>query len=112
VRVEASTSGSSASHPQVDELTKLVKSLSAEVERLKLEGKKTYKNPKMLITEVTSGGLTMLLRLCKGNKGTEIEMIRKSRPLSKIILLLMMKERKKTSTQKSIVSEIHPLFLI
>jgi hypothetical protein len=44
-RSEASTSGSSAAHPQVDELTKLVKSLSAEVERLKLEGKQSYRNP-------------------------------------------------------------------
>jgi hypothetical protein len=38
-RNEASTSGSSASHPQVDELTKMVKSLSAEMEKLKFEGK-------------------------------------------------------------------------
>jgi hypothetical protein len=38
-RVEASTSDSSASHPQVDELTKLVKSLSAEMEKLKFNGK-------------------------------------------------------------------------
>jgi hypothetical protein len=44
-RYEASTSGSSAAHPQVDELNKLVKSLSAEVERFKLEGKKNYTNP-------------------------------------------------------------------
>jgi hypothetical protein len=44
-RSEASTSGSSVSHPQVDELAKLVKSLSAEVERLKLEGKQSYRNP-------------------------------------------------------------------
>jgi hypothetical protein len=44
-RSEASTSGSSVAHPQVDELTKLVKSLSVEVERLKLEGKKSYRNP-------------------------------------------------------------------
>jgi hypothetical protein len=36
---EASTFGSSASHPQVDELTKLVKSLSAKMEKLKFEGK-------------------------------------------------------------------------
>jgi hypothetical protein len=43
-RFEVSTSGSSTSHPQVDELTKLVKSLSIEVERLKLEGKKSYRN--------------------------------------------------------------------
>jgi hypothetical protein len=44
-RSEASTSGSSAAHPQVDELTKLVKSLSAEMEKLKFEGKQSYRNP-------------------------------------------------------------------
>jgi hypothetical protein len=43
-RVEASTSDSSIAHPQVDELTKLVKSLFAEMEKLKLEGKHTYRN--------------------------------------------------------------------
>jgi ribonuclease HI len=44
-RSEASTSGSSASHPQVDELTKMVKSLSVEMEKMRIEGKQTYKNP-------------------------------------------------------------------
>jgi hypothetical protein len=43
-RTEASTSDSSIVHPQVDELTKLVKSLSAEMEKLKFEGKQTYRN--------------------------------------------------------------------
>jgi hypothetical protein len=43
-RVEASTSDSFVVHPQVDELTKLVKSLSAEMEKLKFEGKKNYRN--------------------------------------------------------------------
>jgi hypothetical protein len=43
-KVEASTSDSLVVHPQVDELTKLVKSLSAEMEKLKLEGKKNYRN--------------------------------------------------------------------
>jgi hypothetical protein len=38
-RVEASTSDSSAAHPQVDELTKLVKSLSVQMEKLNFEGK-------------------------------------------------------------------------
>jgi hypothetical protein len=38
-RDEASTYGSSAAHPQVDELTKMVKSLSAEMRKLKFEGK-------------------------------------------------------------------------
>jgi hypothetical protein len=44
-RVEASTSGSSTSYPQVDELTKMVKSLSAEMDKMKMEGKPTYINP-------------------------------------------------------------------
>jgi hypothetical protein len=38
-RSEASTSGSLAPHPQVDELTKMVKSLSAEMERMRMEGR-------------------------------------------------------------------------
>jgi hypothetical protein len=42
---EVSTSGSSTSHPQVDELTKMVKSLSAEMEKMKTEGKQTHINP-------------------------------------------------------------------
>jgi hypothetical protein len=41
---EASTFGSSASHPQVDELTKTVKSLSAKMEKMKFEGKRSYKS--------------------------------------------------------------------
>jgi hypothetical protein len=41
---EASTSSSSASHPQVDELTKMVKSISAKMENIKFEGKQGYKN--------------------------------------------------------------------
>jgi hypothetical protein len=44
-RSEASTSDPSVPHPQVDELTKMVKSLSAEMEKMKFEGKQTYKNP-------------------------------------------------------------------
>jgi hypothetical protein len=44
-RSEASTSGSSAAPPQMDEVTKLLKSLSARMERLELEGKKSYRNP-------------------------------------------------------------------
>jgi hypothetical protein len=43
-RYEASTSSSFASYPQVDELTKMVKSLSAEMEKMKFEGKQGYKN--------------------------------------------------------------------
>jgi hypothetical protein len=43
-RFGASTYGSSAYHPQVDELTKMVNSLSAEMEKMKFEGKQGYKN--------------------------------------------------------------------
>jgi hypothetical protein len=42
---EASTSGPSVPHPQVDELTKIVKSISTEMEKMKVEGKQPYKNP-------------------------------------------------------------------
>jgi hypothetical protein len=42
---EASTSGPSVPHPQVDELTRMVKSLSAEMEKMKVEGRKAYKGP-------------------------------------------------------------------
>jgi hypothetical protein len=37
VRSETSTSSSSVSHPQVDELTKLVKYISAEMGKVKIE---------------------------------------------------------------------------
>jgi hypothetical protein len=43
-RTEASTFDSHIVHPQVGELTKLVKSLSTKIEKLKLEGKQTYRN--------------------------------------------------------------------
>jgi hypothetical protein len=44
-RSEASTFSPSVPHPQVDELTKMVKSLSAEMERMKVEGRQAYKGP-------------------------------------------------------------------
>jgi hypothetical protein len=44
-RFEALTSGPSMPHPQVDELTKIVKSLFSEMEKMKVEVKKTYRNP-------------------------------------------------------------------
>jgi hypothetical protein len=42
---EASTSGPSMPHTQVDELTRMVKSLSAEMERMRVEGRQAYKGP-------------------------------------------------------------------
>jgi hypothetical protein len=46
-RSEASTSGPLVSNPQVDELTKMVKSLSAEMERMRVEGRQAYKGPQI-----------------------------------------------------------------
>jgi hypothetical protein len=43
-KAEASTSDSSVVHSQVAEVTKLVKSLSTEIEKLKSEGKQIYRN--------------------------------------------------------------------
>jgi ribonuclease HI len=42
---EGSTSSSFVFPPQMDEVTKLLKSLSARMERVELEGKKSYRNP-------------------------------------------------------------------
>jgi uncharacterized small protein (DUF1192 family) len=42
---EASTSGPSLPHTQVDELTKMMKFLSEEMERLKVERRQAYKGP-------------------------------------------------------------------
>jgi len=44
-KYKASTSGSSTNYPQMDELTKMVKTLSAKMEKMKMEGKQTYRNP-------------------------------------------------------------------
>jgi hypothetical protein len=44
-RSEASTSGPSLPHPQVNELTEMMKFLTEEVERLKVERKQMYKGP-------------------------------------------------------------------
>jgi hypothetical protein len=66
----------------------------------------------MLITKETIGGLTILLRLSKETKGEEIEMTRMLRILSKITLLLMNKERRKSLTLKFIVLGTPTDFLI
>jgi len=42
---EGSTFSSFVAPPQMDEVTKLLKSLSYRMERVKLEGKKSYRNP-------------------------------------------------------------------
>jgi hypothetical protein len=95
-RSEASTSGPSVPHPQVDELTKIVKSMSTEMEKMKVEGKQPYRNPQNAKTKEASGGQTILLpRLCKETREEEIVKTRKFRALFKIILWLMRKKRNK-----------------
>jgi hypothetical protein len=44
-RSKASTSGPSMPHPKVDDLTKMVKYLSTEMERMRVEGRQEYKGP-------------------------------------------------------------------
>jgi hypothetical protein len=44
-RSKVSTSGSSTTHPQVNELNKLVKYMYAEMKKLKLEGRQNYRKP-------------------------------------------------------------------
>jgi hypothetical protein len=44
-RSEAFTSSSFVSPPQMDEVTKLLKSLPSRMERLEMEGKSSYRNP-------------------------------------------------------------------
>jgi hypothetical protein len=100
------------SPPQMDEVTKLLKSLSTRMERLELEGKKSYRNFQILIIGVVSKDQTMPLRSSKETKETGTEMIREFMILSKITLLLMKKERKKSLILKYIVLETPPHFLI
>jgi hypothetical protein len=66
----------------------------------------------MLITEVTSEDQIISLRYFQENLITKIGMIRKSKPLSKITLLLMGSVRKKSLILKSIVLETPPHFPI
>jgi hypothetical protein len=44
-RTENPTSSSSIPPPQTDEMTKILKSLSARMEKIELEGKKNFRNP-------------------------------------------------------------------
>ena len=75
-RSENLTSGSSITPTQTDEMAKLLKSLSTRMEKIELEGKKSYRNSKNTISS-------------KEIRETRTEMIRKSKILSKITWLLM-----------------------
>jgi hypothetical protein len=90
----------------------MVKSLSAEMEKMKFEGKQGYKNAQNVENRGNFRDQIISLRYFQENLGTEIGRIRKSILLFKIILWLMRKGRKKNLTLKSIVLEIPPLFPI
>jgi hypothetical protein len=83
-RSEASTSGSSASPPQMDEVTKLLKSLSTRMERLEVEGKQTYINPQNVDNRASFRRPNNAPQILPESPETEREMIRKSKHLSKI----------------------------
>jgi hypothetical protein len=90
-RSEASTSGSSVPHPQVDELTKMVKSLSAEMEKMKFEGKQSYKNAQNADNRGNFRRPNFSPQILPRNPGTEIETIKGSRLLFRTTLLLVRK---------------------
>jgi hypothetical protein len=96
----------------MEEVTKLLKSLSSRMKRLELEGKLNYRIPLMLKIGVNLEDQIIPPRLSKEIKETEIGMIRKSKLLSKITLLLMKKERRKRFILKSISLETPPHFPI
>jgi hypothetical protein len=110
-RVEALTSDSSAAHPQVDELTKLVKSLSAEMEKLKVEGKQSYRNTQNVDNRGNFKRPNNSHQIIQRDQRNRDRVKNKSNPLSKITLLLMKKERRKKLTLKSIVL-VTPLHLL
>jgi hypothetical protein len=79
-RAEASTSDSFVASPQVDELTKLVKSLSAEIEKLKVEGRQSNRNPQNVDNRgnlLISEDQILTLRSSKEIKEIGIGMIKK-----------------------------------
>jgi hypothetical protein len=83
-RTKASPSHSSPLPLQTDEVAKVLKSLSARMEKWELEGKPSTETPRILITEVSGGLVTICHRLCQRNKEAETWMIRGFRPLSRI----------------------------
>jgi hypothetical protein len=109
-KAEASSSDASGTNPQVDELTKLVKSLSVEMEKLKLEGRQANRNPKILEIETISEDKIIHLKFFREIR--EIERIKRFKPLSKTIWLMMKKEIMKKQIKKFIVWGTHLLPLI
>jgi uncharacterized small protein (DUF1192 family) len=110
---EASTSGPSLPHTQVDELTQMMKFLSEEMERLKVERRQVYKGPQS--TE-NKGGFRRPNNFTPPNvqrKEEETEKTREFRLLFRTILWPKRKKGRQTSLiLKSIASEKLLLFLI
>jgi hypothetical protein len=68
----------------MDEVTKLLKSLSTRMERLEVEGKKTYRNPQNVDNRASFRRPDNSLKYSRESPETEREMIKKSKHLSKI----------------------------
>jgi hypothetical protein len=90
----------------MSEVTKILKSVSARMEKIKLEGNQIYRNPKILRLGIVLKDQLIPLRSSKEIIEIGIEMIRKSKLLSKITWLLMKMKRKKISILRSIALEI------
>jgi hypothetical protein len=112
-RSEASTSGPSVPHPQVDELTKMVKSLSAEMERMKVEGRQAYKGPQKAENKGGFRRPNNITSPTVQRERQETEKTRKFRPLFETILWPREKKGKQMSLiLKSIASGTILLSLI
>jgi hypothetical protein len=72
---EASPSNSSLLSLQIDEVNKVLKSLSARMERWELEGKPMYKNSQNTDNRGLGGLVTMFHRIFQGKKGAKIEIV-------------------------------------
>jgi hypothetical protein len=96
----------------MDEVTKLLKSLSTRMERLEVEGKKTYINPQHVDNRGNFRRPNNAPQILQESPEIEIGMIIKFKPLFKITLLLMKKERGKRLILKFIVLETPPHFPI
>jgi hypothetical protein len=112
-RSEASTSGPSVPHPQVDKLTKMVKSLSAEMERMRVEGRQAYRGPK----NAEKGGYfrrpnNIASLTVQRERGRDREDQKVQAPFQKILRPRGKKEKHTSLILKSIASETLLLFLI
>jgi hypothetical protein len=98
-KVEASTSNASTTSPQVDELTKLVQSLFAKMEKKEIRGETSqHEHIRFWKLKRTSEDKIMLPKLFKEIKGAY--MIKRFRLLFKTIYLMMKKEKRRRLINK------------